>query len=159
RERCEACDVCLGETVQGGDTAGVAAKILGAVGGLRGRFGAAHVTDVLAGAAAGRIGQLGHHRLRAHATLRRAEKAPVRARIDQLLGHGLLARTDDEYPTVMLTERGRAVLRGEDEAPALTSAGAVRATAADAAPLGERDTMAGIARGASTGERDRPERL
>jgi ATP-dependent DNA helicase RecQ len=139
RERCEACDVCLGETVQGGDTAGVAAKILTAVGELRGRFGAAHVADVLAGAATGRIGQLGHDRLGAYATLRGEKKAQVRAWIDQLLGHGLLARTEDEYPTVTLTERGRAVLRGEGEAPALTSAGAVRATAADAGPSSERD--------------------
>jgi ATP-dependent DNA helicase RecQ len=144
REKCEACDVCLGETVQGGDTAGVAAKILGAVGELRGRFGAAHVSDVLAGAATGRIGQLGHDRLGAYAALRGEKKAQVRAWIDQLLGHGLLARTDDEYPTVTLTERGRAVLRGEGEAPALTSAGAMRATAADALPssarAGERET-------------------
>ena len=142
RERCEACDVCLGETVRGGDTAGVAAKILGAVAELRGRFGAAHVADVLAGAATGRIGQLGHDRLGAYAALRGEKKAQVRAWIDQLLGHGLLARTDDEYPTVTLTERGRAVLRGEGEAPALTSAGAVRATAADAVPSSEREAAA-----------------
>jgi ATP-dependent DNA helicase RecQ len=55
----------------------------------------------------------------------------VRSWIDQLLAHGVLARTDDEYPTVTLTEEGRAVLRGEGTAPALTSAGPVRATAAD----------------------------
>jgi ATP-dependent DNA helicase RecQ len=142
RDDCGACDVCLSETVQGGDTAGVAAKILEAVGELRGRFGAAHVADVLAGAATGRIGQLGHDRLGAYATLRGEKKAQVRAWIDQLLGHGLLARTDDEYPTVMLTERGRAVLRGEGQAPPLTSAGTVRATAADSAPLGERSPAA-----------------
>ena len=143
RERCEACDVCLGETVQGGDTAGVAAKILGAVGELRGRFGATHVADVLAGAATARIGQFGHDRLGAYAALRGEKKAQVRAWIDQLLGHGLLVRTDDEYPTVTLTERGRAVLRGEGEAPALTSAGALRATAADAAPASAREAADG----------------
>jgi len=125
----------------------VAAKILGAVGELRGRVGAAHVADVLAGAATGRIGQLGHDRLGAYATLRGEKKAQVRAWIDQLLGHGLLARTDDEYPTVMLTERGRAVLRGEGEPPALTSAGAVRATAADSVPASGRDAS-------SSSERD-----
>ena len=52
-------------------------------------------------------------------------------------------RTDDEYPTVTLTERGRAVLRGEGEAPALTSAGALRATAADAAPASDREPADG----------------
>jgi ATP-dependent DNA helicase RecQ len=48
------------------------------------------------------------------------------------MAHGLLARTDDEYPTVTLTGQGGAVLRGEAAAPALISARAVRATAAHA---------------------------
>jgi ATP-dependent DNA helicase RecQ len=132
RQGCNACDVCLGETVQGADTSGVAAKILEAVAELRGRFGATHVADVLAGAATGRIAQLRHDRLAAYAALRGERKVQVRGWIDQLLAHGLLARSDDEYPTVVLTQQGRAVLRGEGQAPALTSAGAVRATAADA---------------------------
>jgi ATP-dependent DNA helicase RecQ len=132
RAGCGACDVCLGETVQGDDTSGVAGKILEAVGELRGRFGAAHVADVLAGAATARIGHLRHDALAAYGRLRGEKKSQVRAWIDQLLAHGLLARTDDEYPTVTLTEPGRALLRGEGQAPALTSAGAVRATAADA---------------------------
>jgi ATP-dependent DNA helicase RecQ len=131
RAACGACDVCLGETVQGRDTSGLAAKIMEAVGELRGRFGATHVADVLTGAATGRIGQLRHDRLAAYGTLRGETKARVRGWIDQLLAHGLLARTDDEYPTVTLTEQGRAVLRGEGSAPALASAVAVRATAAD----------------------------
>ena len=137
RAGCGACDVCLGETVQGQDTSGLAAKIMEAVGELRGRFGATHVADVLTGAATGRIGQLRHDRLAAYGTLRGETKARVRGWIDQLLAHGLLARTDDEYPTVTLTEQGRAVLRGEGAAPALASAGAVRATAADAPVPGE----------------------
>ena len=131
RDSCGACDVCLGETVPGADTSGVAAKIMEAVAELRGRFGATHVADVLAGAATGRIGQLGHDRLAGYGALRGERKAQVRAWIDQLLAHGLLDRTDDEYPTVVLTEEGRAVLRGERSAPALSSAGAVRATPAD----------------------------
>jgi ATP-dependent DNA helicase RecQ len=152
RESCGACDVCLGETLQGGDTAGVAARILTAVGELRGRFGAAHVADVLAGAATARIAQLGHDRLATYAALRGEKKATVRAWLDQLLAHGLLTRTEDEYPTVTLTERGRAVLRGEAPAPTLTSAGAVRATAAD----GGVPAASGPARpGAEPGAHDR----
>jgi ATP-dependent DNA helicase RecQ len=131
RESCGACDVCLGETVQGGESAGAAARIVEAVVELRGRFGATHVADVLAGASTGRVGQLGHDRLVAYGALRGERKAQLRAWIDQLLAHGCLARTDDEYPTLTVTERGRAVLRGEEAAPPLSSARAVRATAAD----------------------------
>jgi ATP-dependent DNA helicase RecQ len=137
RESCGACDVCLGETVQGGDTSGVAARIMEAVAELRGRFGATHVADVLAGASTGRIGQLGHDRLTTYGALRGEKKAQVRAWIDQLLAHGLLARTDDEYPTVTLTERGRAALRGEEATPALSSSAALRATAADSTSADE----------------------
>jgi ATP-dependent DNA helicase RecQ len=143
RHGCGACDVCLGETVQGTDTSGVATRIMEAVGELRGRFGATHVADVLAGAGTSRITQLRHDRLAAYGALRGETKARVRGWIDQLLAHGLLARTDDEYPTVTLTEQGRALLRGEGQAPALTSAGAVRATPADAA---EPVATAGTAR-------------
>ena len=142
RPSCGACDVCLGETVQGGDTAGVAARIMEAVAELRGRFGAAHVADVLAGAATARIGQLGHDRLAAYGALRGERKAQVRAWIDQLLAHGLLARSDDEYPTVVLTESGRAVLRGEGTAPALATAGALRPTPADAPARSDGDRPA-----------------
>ena len=142
REDCGACDVCLGETVQGDAASDAAVRLLEAVEALRGRFGAIHVADVLVGAATGRIAQLGHDRLAAYGALRGEKKAQVRAWIDQLMAQGLLARTEDEYPTVTLTERGRAVLRGEAAAPALTSAGAVRATAADVAEAAGRERAA-----------------
>jgi ATP-dependent DNA helicase RecQ len=120
---CGACDVCLGETVAAGDTAGVALKILAGVAELRGRFGATHVADVLAGASTGRIGQLGHDRLEAYAALRGEKKSQVRAWIDQLMAQGHLARSDDEYPTLLITESGRRALRGDIVPALLTTAG------------------------------------
>jgi ATP-dependent DNA helicase RecQ len=119
---CGACDVCLGETVQGTDTAGITEKILGAATELRGRFGGTHVADVLCGAQTGRIAQLGHERLRAYGGLRGEKKSQVRAWIDQLMAQGLLARSGDEYPTLAITASGAAVLRGERAAAPLTSA-------------------------------------
>jgi ATP-dependent DNA helicase RecQ len=117
---CSACDVCLGETVAGEDTAGIAAKILAAAAELRGRFGGAHVADVLCGAATGRIAQLGHERLTAYGSLHGEKKAQVRAWIDQLTSQGLLARSDGEYPTLTITRNGAAVLRGEAKAAPLS---------------------------------------
>jgi ATP-dependent DNA helicase RecQ len=119
---CGACDVCLGETVQGADTADTAARILAAAAELRGRFGAGHVADVLCGAATSRIAQLHHDRLDAYAALRGQKKAQVRSWIDQLIAQGHLARSDDEYPTVGITASGAAVLRGERAASPLSSA-------------------------------------
>jgi len=124
---CRACDVCLGETVQGTDTAGVSEKILAAAAELRGRFGGTHVADVLCGAQTGRIAQLRHERLAAYGTLRGEKKSQVRAWIDQLMAQGFLARSDDEYPTLSITATGAAVLRGERAAMLTTAAARVTA--------------------------------
>jgi ATP-dependent DNA helicase RecQ len=146
---CGACDVCLGETVAADGTAGIALKILAGVAELHGRFGATHVADVLAGAATGRIGQLRHDRLDAYAALRGEKKSQVRAWIDQLLAQGHLARSDDEYPTLLITESGRQALRGELVPAPLTTAGRAPATAEPApmppaAPKGVADRDAAV---------------
>jgi ATP-dependent DNA helicase RecQ len=140
---CGACDVCLAETVQGADTAGITGKILNGAAELRGRFGATHVADVLCGAATSRIGQLGHDRLTSYGSLRGEKKSQVRAWIDQLMAQGVLARSDDEYPTLLVTQSGYAVLRGESAAAPLTTAARVVAPAAavEAVP-GKRGTAA-----------------
>ena len=140
RDHCGACDVCLGEIVAGDAGTGGATRLLEAVDALRGRFGATHVVDVLVGAATARMAQLGHDRLDVYGVLRGEKKGQVRAWIDQLLAHGLLARTDDEYPTVTLTAEGRAVLRGDAPAPALSSVRVVSPVAPQ--PAAARDSAA-----------------
>ena len=120
--RCDACDVCLGEVAAADDSAQIAARILAATAEMRGRFGGAHVADVLTGAATEKIRSMRHDRLTAYGALREASKSEVRAWIDQLIGQGLLARTDAEYPTVALTAAGARVLRGEEVAGPLSRA-------------------------------------
>ncbi|MBI1961949.1 MAG: RecQ family ATP-dependent DNA helicase, partial [Candidatus Rokubacteria bacterium] len=115
-----ACDVCLGEVASVDDAQGIATKILRAVAELRGRFGAGHVVEVLAGAAGERIVSLQHDRLDAYGSLREARRPELRAWIEQLIGQGFLARTSGEYPTVVLTKHGAAVLRGETAAGPLS---------------------------------------
>ena len=117
---CQACDVCLGEIASVDGAAEISGRILRAVAELRGRFGAAHVADVLAGASTARLEALGHARLDSYGALREATKAELRAWIDQLVGQGLLARTAGEYPTVALTKDGARVLRGESAAGPLS---------------------------------------
>jgi len=137
---CRACDVCLGEVTQAEDSAGIAAKILAGVAELGGRFGAAHVTDVLTGASTDRIRTLGHDRLAAYGSLREATKRELRAWVDQLLGQGHLMRSSGEYPTLSLTGTGRQVLRGEQPAGPLRSvARPTRAPRPAAAVGGEGD--------------------
>ena len=99
----------------------VATKILACVAELRGRFGAGQVADVLTGASTERLRAMRHDRLAAYGTLRHAAKHELRGWIEQMIGHGHLARSDGEYPTVILTESGRQVLRGELAPPPLRS--------------------------------------
>jgi len=120
--KCEACDVCLGEVAAADDGPRIATRILAAAAELRGRFGGAHIADVLTGAATEKIRTMRHDRLTAYGTLTEASKSEVRAWIDQLIGQGLLARTDGEYPTVTVTAAGARVLRGEEEAGPLSRA-------------------------------------
>ena len=112
--RCNACDVCLGEVAAADDGPQLAARILAAAAELRGRFGGAHLADVLTGAATEKIRGMRHDRLDAYGAITSASKSEVRAWIDQLIGQGLLARTDAEFPTVTVTAAGARVLRGEE---------------------------------------------
>ena len=117
---CAACDVCLGEVAAADDSAAIAASILKGVAELGGRFGATHVADVLTGATSERIRVLKHDRLTSYAVLTGTSKHDVRTWIDQLMGQRLLTRTDDEYPTLVLTGDGARVLRGEASAGPLS---------------------------------------
>ena len=116
---CEACDVCLGEVAAADDGPQIAARILAGAAELRGRFG---------GDAPRRRAHRRRHRedprdaprtprlLRARS--REASKSEVRTWIDQLIGQGLLARSDGEYPTVIAHggRRARAPRRREPRA-------------------------------------------
>jgi ATP-dependent DNA helicase RecQ len=119
---CGACDVCLGEVAAADDGPQIAARILAGAAELRGRFGGAHLADVLTGAATEKIRSMRHERLGCYGGLPGASKSEVRTWIDQLIGQGLLARTDGEYPTVTITARGARVLRGEEQAGPLSRA-------------------------------------
>ena len=118
--RCDACDVCLGEVATAEDGPEIAARILAGAAELRGRFGAAHLADVLTGAATEKIRTMRHEKLGCYGTLTTASKSEVRAWIDQLMGQGLLTRTDAEFPTVAVTVPGARVLRGEEAAGPLS---------------------------------------
>ena len=100
---CGACDVCLGENELEQDAVVVAQKILSCVARVQGRFGAAHVVDVLRGSAKERITRLGHDRLSVYGLLKDTPAPVLHSYIDQLIDTGALERTDDEYPVVRLT--------------------------------------------------------
>jgi ATP-dependent DNA helicase RecQ len=111
RDDCGACDYCLGELESVDEAATLARKILSAVARLRGRFGAAHVTNVLRGSAAEAVSARGHDQLSVFGLLHDTTVSEVRGYIDQLVAHGLMRQTDDQFPVLQLTNEGVALLK------------------------------------------------
>jgi len=114
-ERCEACDVCLdGQPVVPGSTR-IAQKIVAtareiAQGGPR---GVAHLSAVLVGADSKAIRNAGHDRLRGYGSLTGEHKEKIQAWIHQLVDQAYLAVEGDQYPVVLPTAEGTALLRAD----------------------------------------------
>jgi ATP-dependent DNA helicase RecQ len=112
RERCGACDVCLGELDLVDDSLVLAQKILSCVVRLGERFGGDYTAKVLAGSEEQRIVEAGHDKLSTHGLLSDFPHTAIRAWIDQLVSQSFLVK-EGEYNTLALTEAGRGILKGE----------------------------------------------
>ena len=122
RTGCAACDYCLNELEAAADPVVVARKILSCVARVGQRFGATHVSNVLRGHASEQVIARAHDKLSTFALLAGASVAEVRGYIEQLIGHGLLTQTDDDYPVLALTRRGLALLKDASSFPGLSLA-------------------------------------
>ncbi len=119
---CGACDYCMGELEEVGDSVAIARKVLSCVARVGQRFGAAHVANVLCGSESEQVRARGHDRLSTFGLLRDAPAAEVRGYVEQLTVEGLLRQTDDPYPVLTLTEDGVALLKDAASRPDLTLA-------------------------------------
>ena len=122
RASCEACDYCLGELEAAAEPVAVARKILSCVARVGQRFGAAHVTNVLRGSESDQVAARGHAQLSTFGLMRDASIDEVRGYIDQLLAHGLLQQTDENYPVLRLTADGINLMKDPAAAPELSLA-------------------------------------
>jgi ATP-dependent DNA helicase RecQ len=107
---CGGCDVCLAER-QTVDVTVVTQKMLSAVIRTGERFGIGHVNDVLLGSGKQRIKELGHDKLTVFGIVNDYDRNRLRDIANGLVERGLLAREDGQYPTISVTESGRAWLR------------------------------------------------
>ena len=122
KQGCAACDYCLNELESAADPVVIARKILSCVVRVGQRFGATHVSNVLRGHASEQVVARGHDKLSTFALLAGASVAEVRGYIEQLIGHGLLAQSDDDYPVLALTRPGLALLKDASSFPGLSLA-------------------------------------
>ena len=107
---CGNCDVCLAER-ESVDVTVVAQKLLSAVMRTGERFGVAHISDVLLGRNIKRIRELEHDKLSVFGIVGDYDRDGLRLIADGLVEHGLLGRSDGQYPTLVVTGAGREWLR------------------------------------------------
>ena len=119
---CGACDFCLDELESMPEPAVLARKILSCVARVGQRFGAAHVTSVLRGQTTEAVTRQGHQGLSTFGLLAEASVSEVRGYIEQLSGQGLLRQVGNEFPVLVLTESGVALLKDASSVPDLALA-------------------------------------
>jgi ATP-dependent DNA helicase RecQ len=112
-ERCNACDLCLGDTEEVPDALVVAQKILSCVARVKQNFGIAHVAAVLRGENTENVRKRGHEQLTTFGLLKVHSKADVRDWVYQLIGQGVLLQVGAEYPLLKLNDASWEVMRGE----------------------------------------------
>jgi len=113
KTNCQACDVCLDEAEGVEDATVTAQKILSCVFRVGQRFGVGYVTDVLNGANTEQIRARGHDRLSTYGLLQGLSKKRLTNYVYQLLDGGLLERTANDYPVLILNDASWEVLRGQ----------------------------------------------
>jgi ATP-dependent DNA helicase RecQ len=114
-ERCDACDLCLGELETVADSVVIAQKILSCVVRVGQSFGAAHVASVLRGERSARLLEREHDKLSTFGLLSEHDSQELRAWIAQLVGCGALVQEGGTRPFLRLGPAARPILRGELE--------------------------------------------
>lgn len=119
RDQCGACDICLGETVEVEDATIIAQKIVSCVARVKRPFGVGHIISILRGEDTEALRRWEHEKLSTHGIMREYDKGDLRDWIDQLIGLGMLVRSDVELanghrvPVVCLNAESLKLLRGE----------------------------------------------
>ena len=126
-ENCGSCDICLesrADRLSNGpagpnnlkmfDATEIAQKILSAIARTDQRFGAGYISQVLRGARAKRVLELGHDQLSVYGIARDFTDDGIKEIVDGLMKHGLLAKQAGEYPVLAITDAGWQFLRSRD---------------------------------------------
>lgn len=112
---CMACDLCLGDVETVEDAIVIAQKILSCVARVRERFGVNHVISVLRGEDTERVRAHKHHELSTYGLLKEHGQVVIRDWIFQLIGQGVLMKSEDEYPVLKLNLASWEVMKGKQK--------------------------------------------
>ena len=109
---CNTCDNC-NQKIETWDGTVAAQKALSCVYRTGQRFGAAYLTDVLAGDSSDRMKRFGHDRIKTFGVGQELSKTEWRSVFRQLLAAGFLTVNLTEISGFRLTEKSRSILKGE----------------------------------------------
>ncbi|WP_413438653.1 DNA helicase RecQ [Sulfuriferula sp. GW1] len=113
-EACGNCDVCISPPATWDGTV-AAQKALSAVYRTGSRFGAVHLIDVLCGHATDKVQQWGHDKLTVFGVGAEMDQKGWRAVFRQLVAQGLMGVDHDAFGALTLTDKSRAVLKGQQQ--------------------------------------------
>jgi len=114
QNQCEACDNCLSHKDTFDGTI-LAQKILSCIYRLQGGFGINHVANILVGAKTKQISFYHHERLSTYAIVDDYSKNELKEHIGELIALGYIEQTIGKYPTLRLTPKSVAILKGEEK--------------------------------------------
>jgi ATP-dependent DNA helicase RecQ len=112
---CGACDLCLGDTEAVDDALVIAQKILSCVARVKESFGIGHVISVLRGEDTELIRSFQHNQLSTYGLLKEQPTKGLREWIYQLIGQGVLSRTDGDRPLLKLNFASWEVMKGKQK--------------------------------------------
>ena len=110
---CGSCDYCM-SSLEEKDATVDAQKLLSAIVRTGERYGAGYVIDFLRGSASEKI-QPAHKELKTYGIGKHLKKEEWQWMVQQLLYHKFIDKTDDQFATLKLNEKGWKILKGESE--------------------------------------------
>lgn len=110
---CGSCDYCL-STLEEVDATVNAQKLLSAIVRTNERYGAGYIIDFLRGSASEKINPA-HKELKTYGIGKDLKREEWQWMVQQLLYHHFIDKTEDQYATLRLTEKGWKILRGETD--------------------------------------------
>lgn len=117
-DNCGSCDICT-DTAERIDITEDARIILAAISETQQRFGIGYVIDLVTGAGTKRIREFKHHEIKTYGAGKDKDKKHWRFLVEELLAQAMIRQEGDPYPVLKMTQRGRDVLNGKEEAKAL----------------------------------------
>jgi ATP-dependent DNA helicase RecQ len=136
---CGACDVCEGGMRPLPNSTPVAHRILGALAGLRPKFGVGFLAAVLAGSRSKEVRERRGDTTPGFAAFAGESSQRITSWIHQLLDLGLLEMSEGQYPVVSLTDEGRAAIGDGREVTLLENVALIPRASQKAAPSLDMD--------------------